>query len=308
MTNKETEQKQKLMEYLSTVSELEKEKYTQENLIKKLRGQVRKLGIAKEIQKPMEVFPDTSYKRNAVGIGFSIAALSVLVGGFVAPGPFWIKLLVGIGIGVGAAILAAVLGCVASKSKAKKINDARAKEYADAVYRDMERCEKEEEEKKLLVEDINTVKATLKETTSTLEQLYELNVVYNKYWDPVPIATFYEYLKSGRCDTLGGYEGAYNRYEDELKMDRIVGRLDIVIQKLDQVVKNQYYLACSMREANKNIERLYDASISMAASLQSIEKNEALNAYNTAVIAQNQRAMHDMVSHQYFVEDINRKW
>ena len=48
----------------------------------------------------------------------------------------------------------------------------------------------------------------------------------------IAIASFYEYLMAGRCTSLEGTGGAYNLYENEIRMNQIISQLDTVITSL----------------------------------------------------------------------------
>lgn len=43
-----------------------------------------------------------------------------------------------------------------------------------------------------------------------LEQLYGLNIIFPKYRNMTAVCSLYEYISSGRCDTLEGQAGAYH--------------------------------------------------------------------------------------------------
>ena len=67
---------------------------------------------------------------------------------------------------------------------------------------------------------------TYEKIIRNLVSFYSKNIIYPKYRGLVPIAAFYEYFNSGRCDTLTGHEGAYNIYETEIRMNIIIAKLD----------------------------------------------------------------------------------
>lgn len=59
-----------------------------------------------------------------------------------------------------------------------------------------------------------------------LGELYSRDVIYSKYQTFAPVSRFYEYLSSGRCSRLEGYDGAYNLYEKELMAESIRDSLE----------------------------------------------------------------------------------
>ena len=50
-------------------------------------------------------------------------------------------------------------------------------------------------------------------TIELLNNYYDKNIIYPKYRDLVALCMIYEYLVSGRCLTLEGRNGAYNKYD-----------------------------------------------------------------------------------------------
>ena len=62
-----------------------------------------------------------------------------------------------------------------------------------------------------------------------LRELYSSDVIYSKYQTFAPVSKFYEYLSSGRCSQLEGYDGAYNLYEKELLAESIKDSLECIL-------------------------------------------------------------------------------
>jgi hypothetical protein len=111
--------------------------------------------------------------------------------------------------------------------------------------------------------------------------------VFDKYRDIVALSTFYEYLMAGRCETLDGINGAYNIYENEL-------RLNTIITKLDEIKENQFMIYNKLRDIDNSLSTLNYTMEKAVSSLDTISKNTSdMNVYldniskNTAVIAHN---------------------
>ena len=94
------------------------------------------------------------------------------------------------------------------------------------------------------------------ETKDVLAQFYSKGIVYQKYHGLVPITMFCEYIASGRCTTLTGHEGAYNIYENEIRLDLILTKLDDIIEQLKQIKQRQYMLADLIEKSNREITKL----------------------------------------------------
>ncbi len=116
--------------------------------------------------------------------------------------------------------------------------------------------------------------------------IYEdTNVVFAKYRDIVAYSSFYEYLESGRCDSLSGRDGAYNLYESEIRQNMIISKLSDVINSLDDIKQNQFVIYSQLSSMNSDLNRLNDSMNNAVNSLQSINSNTAQTVYNTEVTA-----------------------
>lgn len=93
------------------------------------------------------------------------------------------------------------------------------------------------------------------------EALYACGIIYSTYRELVPIASFYEYLVSGRCNSLENTDGAYNLYEEERRANLIT----TIIIKIEEISKQQVIL---IRELSAMEERLKEdeALINSAAT------------------------------------------
>lgn len=122
------------------------------------------------------------------------------------------------------------------------------------------------------------------ETLTVLNKYYNFGYVYPQYRGIVPVCTMYEYLESGRCDSLTGPNGAYNLYEQELLMKTIIGKLDDVIARLDDISDNQRLIAQEIRRSHSELSTML-TSLDNAA--QNIEKSTAITEYYGRVTAAN---------------------
>ena len=82
-------------------------------------------------------------------------------------------------------------------------------------------------------------------------------------------------------------DGAYNLYENELRQNIIIEKLDVIINSLEQIKANQYLLYEAIQEANQALLDITD----MAEKVSNIESNTALTAYNSKVIADNTKVL-----------------
>lgn len=134
---------------------------------------------------------------------------------------------------------------------------------------------------------LNQAKILYQQTASTLKQFYDLEIIYPKYRGLVPISMFYEYLSSGRCSRLDGHEGAYNIYEQELRMNLILSKLDDIIERLDQIQESQYLIANAIRESNRTAQQICNAVVHCSNQLQDINENTEATKYFSQITAMN---------------------
>lgn len=137
------------------------------------------------------------------------------------------------------------------------------KEYKVKVEEENKRLVREEQEKAVLNTTLQQITVRKSKGAKALGKLYDMDVVYPKYRNLSMISSLYEYFASGRCSTLEGHEGAYNILEQEIRLDRIVLRLDQVIVNLEKIRQNQYMLYEAMQSVNANVSRLYGAVLTM---------------------------------------------
>ena len=147
-------------------------------------------------------------------------------------------------------------------------------------------------EKQLLDDEIKTTEEMLIKLFQCRNELYSYNIIFEKYRNIVALSTFYEYLMAGRCETLEGVNGAYNIYENEL-------RLNTIITKLDEIKENQYMIYSklvdvetslgtlnnTMEKAVSSLDRISQNTSDMKGYLDKISKNTAVIAHNSAVTA-----------------------
>lgn len=140
---------------------------------------------------------------------------------------------------------------------------------------------------RMINSQIAKIRESLRSTEQTLERFYAKNVVYQKYRGLVPITMFCEYMDSGRCTGLSGHEGAYNIYENEIRLNIIIVKLDNIIRRLDEIRDNQYMLANMLQQTNRELGQLSKTAVAQLRSLEQIEANTAVANYYSGISAMN---------------------
>lgn len=134
--------------------------------------------------------------------------------------------------------------------------------------------------------EIREIKETLKKLIQCRVQLHSFGIIYPKYLDYVSVVTILEYFQSGRCSELTGAHGAYNLYEDELRHNIIIDKLDDIVERLDDIKKNQSLIYTSLMNIDNSVSKLNDTFGQAIVSLEKIEKNTAMTAYYSAKTAE----------------------
>ena len=173
-----------------------------------------------------------------------------------------------------------------SNKRNNAVENAKVDDYNDRLYA-YSRAKANE-----IANEIVKAKNELQRTYDVLQRVYSMNIIYSKYRSFVPVGMFYEYICSGRCSTLEGHEGAYNIYEYELRMD-------IIINELQEIKQNQWYLYDAISSQNKNFNRLYQSCISGMSTLNNISQNTDLIAYYSQIEANDINAIKWMKVFRY---------
>ena len=185
-------------------------------------------------------------------------------------------------------------------SNAKKDAVLEQKAYPEKMnlFREKQKELSEQIERKkkeidiIIPQEITASVETYRQTKELLQKYYSMGFVYPKYRGLVPVFTLYEYLESGRCFSLLGHEGAYNLYENELRMNTIIGKLDDIIDRLDDISAGQRLLAQEIRRSNEQLNRI-------SMTLDNIENNTALTQYYSSVTASNTTFMSWIAAFSY---------
>ncbi len=155
----------------------------------------------------------------------------------------------------------------------------------------------EKAKQSLIKQEIAQAEELLEKLYHARNELYAYDIVFIKYRNLVAISTFYEYIMSGRCETLEGTSGAYNIYENEIRMNTVISQLSDVVASLEEIKNNQFMIYSAITEINLQLSELNYSMDSAVKSLERIKTNTSdMNKYlseisdNTKVIAYNTEA------------------
>ena len=124
-------------------------------------------------------------------------------------------------------------------------------------------------------------------TENLMERYYAFNIIKPKYRSLVPVVTMYEYFDYERCYSLTGPQGAYNLFESESMLNKIIYKLDQAVEMLSKIEQNQHALYSAIKESNYYAKKIYEQAREMVETSKATEQNSAIAAYNTKIIAEN---------------------
>lgn len=177
---------------------------------------------------------------------------------------------------------------LSNRSKRKKENLDIQKYNVKIIERNKDIFAQRQIQKKNMIAEANYVRnVSIRKIQETLNQLYSMDVIFPKYRKLVAVSSFYEYFESGRCATLTGHEGAYNIYENEIRLNHIIQQLDEVIEKLDEIKNNQYMLYDAIKESQRQSNKIVKEIKAIKNQNVDIMQNTGVAAYNSSIIAQN---------------------
>lgn len=270
-----------IKEYLGMCKNLEQEIYLQNVMISNINRDISYLGRSKQLPTPPDWHPDN--------YGVDLLIISVGVGGFIISA--WLMSVIGwllgfictLGMIVSALI---ILWGLYETIQSAKLNEEnkKATKYNEKVYdsmveKDKRRIASELRQKAFLEAEIRRIQSANQKTKATLTTLYKKNIIHPNYRGLVPICSLYGYFDTGVCTQLEGHEGAYNKYDTESRLDRIIVKLDQVIQRLDEIQETQWVLYDSIQESNRKASQLIRNCEQMSNQLNGIQSQGAeLNA------------------------------
>lgn len=177
-----------------------------------------------------------------------------------------------------------------NKSKYKKHLDQANPSNTEGSRRRQEMILKEKEsqadndwvisavEESVLSKEQEEISTALQDAKKNLADIYAKNVLPVKYRTLNAVATLYEYLETGRCNTIEGHGGIYDTYEVDLQRGLIIKTLADIRDSMYRIEANQQLLYRELQQANRTLS-------SINFSLTEIEKSNAEIAKNTAISA-----------------------
>lgn len=133
-------------------------------------------------------------------------------------------------------------------------------------------------EESVISKEQDEIHKQLQIAQSNLNQIYSLNVLPTKYRNLNAVATFYEYLVTGRCNTIQGHGGIYDTYEVErIQIEQLRQQMQMNAT-LSRMEDNQRMICQEMRQANQTLSGIKSHLSEIERSNEEIAKNTAISA------------------------------
>ncbi len=177
--------------------------------------------------------------------------------------------------------------------KIKHSNAEVDQENKEIAKHNAQLCTKMRKQADVIQTELDQVNNSIAQTLHTLDIYYQMNIIAPKYQhNLIAISSFHEYLTLERTHSLTfnpGDSGAYNIYENELRLNVIIGKLDDIIDRLDQIKSNQYSLYQAIQSSNRTSNQILQAARQSSQRLEAIENNSVISAYNSVLTESNTR-------------------
>ena len=277
-----------IVEHLTIAKELESERYTLLCAVDKLQAKMNKLCNKRTVAKP-----DLN-AGHKMFIAFVVAAIVGSIGGFIIAYIF--NSLKGnqdiISDSVVFACLTAIVSGIVSPIITRHVVKENEKQrYLYLLHGEESRIAYEKEELDELIQQRSYLQSKVSQISNTLDSLYSLDIIHPKYRNMVAVIRILEYFDSGRCTALTGAGGAYNKYEEEIRQDAIISKLDTAINCLYQIRDTQYMLYESLEDCLDELGAITTQNDKLISINQDISQNSAIAAYNSKIAASNSDAL-----------------
>ncbi len=294
-----------LKKYVAGIFDTELNLYIQEQTLLRMKNTYNSLGREKNIAMPEKSEPQTVVADHMLTVG--------IIGGGIFGIVMGILQLIGTGFSFGDAIVALIFAIICAVAgtivcaltlgvvvgllmlnREKKMINAEYEEtienYNLSLLCDDSRVRNENLQKSALLKDINAMKRRIEETKNNLQKMYGCGIISPDYRNIYAVSSIHGYLQKGRTRSLSfnektGDQGAYNIYEYEMRMNMIITNTQEILNRLDDISRNQYELAEGLRRANSRINSLCSSINTHIKntdeSLKRIEACQSIIAYNS---------------------------
>lgn len=268
----------KLLEYLSIIIDLEKNKYTQERAIKQLNGNISSYTseyndnkrINEQVSATRINYDNIPVSEKGKGIMYFMVYYVGALGASLGALAKFITNSIGISVLVGAvgAVIGGSIPILVWKNIMKNRKQHAMIQMGRGMRADEELAKSRQQRNNEIAVIVPRLKAetknlrdTYKLTCETLQKCYAVDIIPAKYRSMVPVCMFYDYILNRRTYSLERNPqtadvGAINMYEDECYRQLIISKFDQLLDKLNEISQNQKVLYNAVQEGNRQTHKL----------------------------------------------------
>ncbi len=277
-----------MLPYLQKIISLEQAAYVEESLLNAVKNERKNVDTRKYVV-PEPKPPERETINNELFMG-----VTVFIGGPIAIGVGVLRLIGTLDLGAGFRVtfitfaIFAFLVFLWVAVGAILDNDDRKEKYQQALAQYPIDVQNEEDAYQQALrfagyydQLIAQQEKKLADTRQLLWEAYDKGLLYGKYRNFVAVCSICEYLESGRCSELGGPDGAYNLFEQEIRMNLIITQLGLIISELDEIRENQAMLYDAISTGNRLTSQLIEQTNESIRLGEYNAQQNAITAYNT---------------------------
>lgn len=179
---------------------------------------------------------------------------------------------------IGAGIAALIAGLVGSSSgqKTREVQEEENRRAKKLWEEETRRKQQEDAEAILQFKADTAILTDLKKTVrSMLDAHYSDGPIYQKYRTLPAVCQLYEYFDSGRFTELGA---AYNQYELEVRLDRLIDNSEKALQVLYQIRDNQHILFDALLSVRDSVYAINGSIDQCVKSLDCIAYSQEISS------------------------------
>lgn len=273
-----------MLPYLQEIISLEQAAYVEESLLNAVRNGRKNVDARKYVVPEPEVPEHENVDKRRIFFVGRVIAFLVFIIALVCGTRFVVSLLIAVAF---FAIVSLVL-LWTLKEDAEQTNAYREEKYQQELAQypiDVQNEEDAYQQALRRVEYFDQLVAQqekkLEDTRRLLREAYDKGLLYGKYRNFVAVCSICEYLESGRCSELGGPDGAYNLFEQEIRMNLIITQLGSILSKLDRIQANQAMLYDAISTGNRLTSQLIERTNESIRLGEYNAQQNAITAYNT---------------------------
>ena len=295
---------EELLKYVYAIKQMETIVYEEQAAINKLTETSNSLGYKNNIYAPQKSYTEFNFKEYYPAYAGIVGVIAAIIAftryyeneGFwdiissAVPSVIW-GIIIGAVGGLIVGLIFSVLGWTIRKIWDSSHYHKHKSDYKKAVKEDDHRVAEELTLKQNILSEIELLKAKHADSMKKLNYYYSFNIIDQAYrHDMVAIYMFYQYLRSKQTYTLSrdnstGDVGAYRLYQNDIMMGMIISKLDIIIEKLDEIAVNQNDIKAAIYGVNENINRLNDTVVKTGNRIvNEIRDQTAVQTYNAQIL------------------------